>query len=172
MSNLTIKQARQAIYFCDSYSRLEGVFNLYGRMRFSSWLRILGESWPICDNISQFYAELYEALDGNGTIDEMMTRAERRQFDRLPEVVTIYRGCGEHNQDGLSWSLDKAVAGKFPFMTRYRARHPLLITATVEKEEIIALKMGSGEQEVITLHPNVISVVELVLAPAPATNGV
>ena len=167
MNNFTIKQAKKSIYFCNSYNRLEAIFNLYGRMRFSSWLRVLGENWTICDNISQFSMELRMALDGSGTIYELMTRTERRRFDQLPDVVTIYRGCGEHNQDGLSWSLDKAVAEKFPFMMRYQAKHPLLVTATVEKEDIIALKTGASESEVITLHPNAVSVVKLLGASAP-----
>lgn len=94
MNNLTIKQAKEIIYFCHSYNRLEEILNLYGRMRLSSWFRVLGENWTFCDNNFQFCAPLYEVLRGYGTIHEMMRRNERRHFDQLPEVMTIYRGCG------------------------------------------------------------------------------
>lgn len=64
--------------------------------------------------------------------------------------------------DGLSWSLDREIASKFPFLNRYRVAKPVLITATVSKSKILALKLDRGEREVITLVPKRVSVEQLV----------
>jgi hypothetical protein len=47
----------------------------------------------------------------------MMNRAERATYDSLPELLTVYRGCFTHNKEGMSWSLDRKVAEKFPGVT-------------------------------------------------------
>ena len=56
---------------------------------------------------------------------------------------------------GASWSLCKETAERFPFLNRYRVPSPLIVTATVRKNEIIALKRDRGEDEIITLYPEI-----------------
>ena len=41
---------------------------------------------------------------------------------------------------------------RFPLLSRYLAKSPVLVTATIPRESIIALKLGRREQEVIALH--------------------
>jgi hypothetical protein len=85
----------------------------------------------------------------------MMTYEERDQLEALPDVVTIYRGCYQNNKHGLSWSLSKEIAEKFPLLNRYwrPTEQPYLVTAKVNKDDIIALKNDRGESEVITYRP-------------------
>jgi hypothetical protein len=73
----------------------------------------------------------------------------------LPARVTIYRGCSPVNATGLSWSLDPAIAAKFPTHARYSppdGQPPLLVTATVARSRIVAVKLDRDEDEVITCH--------------------
>ena len=55
---------------------------------------------------------------------------------------------------GASWSLDRDVAARFSFLSRYLAAQPLaqplLLTATVAKENVLAVKLGRDEAEIVT----------------------
>lgn len=54
----------------------------------------------------------------------------------------------------MSWSTDKATAERFPTLTRYRQDgQPLLVTARVAKDRVIALKHDRAEAEIIALRP-------------------
>jgi hypothetical protein len=68
----------------------------------------------------------------------------------LPEEFRVYRGCAEFNKAGVCWSLDREVAAKFPFLLRYCVENPLLISATVQKSSVLAVKLDREEAEVIT----------------------
>jgi hypothetical protein len=62
------------------------------------------------------------------------------------------------------------VAARFPFYWRYHAADPVLVTATVPRDRIIALKLERHEREVITKGAEVISV-ESVTRPADMEAG-
>lgn len=95
-----------------------------------------------------------------------MTAAERAAYDALPSRVTIYRGCGDHNIFGTSWTLDESIARQFPFFHRYRVADPLLVTAQVNKRAILALKQDRDEQEVITFGARWIKIERLKPQPS------
>jgi hypothetical protein len=83
-----------------------------------------------------------------------MTTDERAAFDALPETVEVWRGCHEANKWGLSWSLDKEVASRFPTLSRFRGQgQPLLVRAKLRKSKIIAVKLGRDEQEIVAWQP-------------------
>lgn len=155
---ITFEEAEERLRFCNSNTRLGALVDLMYEMRTSAWLKLLGRYWTVCDNISDYSLELFEGFEGYAPAKQMMTRAEWKRYQLLPDTVTIFRGCGPDNQNGLSWSLDRQVAETFPFLNRYKVDEPLLVTARVRKEDIIALKDGRGESEVITFDPEFITV--------------
>jgi hypothetical protein len=57
--------------------------------------------------------------------------------------------------EGLSWSLNKKVANWFAFYPLTQAEEPTLMTARVEKNFIMAIKLGRGEEEIITFGADV-----------------
>lgn len=145
---------------CNSYTRLATIFKLHTRRGLSraDTLILLGQEWSMCDDISQ-HRDLLRLLLPATTEPIMMEEHERAALAALPALVTIYRGADRGvNEDGLCWSLDRAVAVRFPFLNRYRAADPVLVTATVERERIIALKLDRNEAEVITTHAVVSSI--------------
>jgi hypothetical protein len=118
------------------------------------WLVLLGELWVSFDNIGLHGYDLFWAIhervpDMDSVIRELMNDEERMAFEALPEQITIYRGCGPKNIFGFSWSLDRKIAAKFPFSSRYRTEEPKLLTATISKYRAAALKLARREQEVI-----------------------
>lgn len=77
-------------------------------------------------------------------------------------------GCGRDvNEGGLSWSTDRKVAERFPFLMRYRVTwsgtliDPVLITAEVERDHIIALRLQRDEREIITRQARIVSIESL-----------
>jgi hypothetical protein len=167
---LTLEEAREILTWCNSYERLPSVIRMYWKMDRSAWLTLLGQEWEDVDNVGRYLAIVAEALPDH-TVPEMMTEAERAALAALPEVVTIYRGADRGvNEAGFCWSLDRDVAARFPFYRRYHAADPVLVTATVPRDRIIALKLERHEREVITKGAEVISV-ESVARPADMEDG-
>jgi hypothetical protein len=165
---LTLEQGRDALYWCDSYKRLPTLMQLWGAMSLQDWRTLLGEEWQMCDNIGTYGKKLKLCMFPTATphtCPEMMTQQEQQALAALPLVVTIYRGCGPANMIGCCWSLDRDVAAGFPLMNRYHQRDPLLISATVKRDRIVALKLDREEQEVITFNARRVSVESLAVAP-------
>ena len=70
------------------------------------------------------------------------------------DQLTVYRGCYATNKWGFSWSLEREVAARLPFLHRYRQEdQALLVRATVAKRDIVALKHDRQEAEVICWRP-------------------
>ncbi len=140
----------------NSYSRLPFIISLHGRMSPKEWLVLLGEYWSVCDNIGEHIAVL-QRLIPQGNVPAMMKRTERWKLRELPEVVPIFRGADHGVNDvGLSWSLNRVVAARFPFLNRYKARRPVLHSGLVERDRITAIKLGRTEDEVIVAQTGAI----------------
>ena len=169
MAARTYEEADAYVHrWADSYSRLPEVLRWRRHMRVLDWWRLLGAQWPSCDNIGKHKDRLrrymLEAKDSH--LRAMMTPAELDAWAKLPDLVTVYRGCYEINRDGLSWTLSRAMARKFPTYNRY-TRHgetPLLLTGKVERSRMV-LKLDREEDEVVA--PTVQVVAEKHL-PVPA----
>ena len=82
--------------------------------------------------------------------DTMMSKQERQVRDALPEQVEIYRGFNRGEQDGLCWSLRRGVAEWFAnWMMPADSKQRRLVTATVRKNDIVALLTSRNEDTVI-----------------------
>ena len=109
----------------------------YPKLTYEDWLTLMGDQWTRCDRwISFFQPELQKALPHRGPVRLMMTAEENSAYDALPEVVTIYRGCDAKSvsSPGLCWSLNKDVANLYPFLARFEATKPTLLTASVSRQ--------------------------------------
>jgi hypothetical protein len=160
-ASYTYDEAREALRYSDSYTRMGLIMDLLLSMDETDWLRLLGENWCCCDNIAEFQNALELVLPPHGPVAEMMTAAELHSWHELPEAVTVYRGCGAHNIKGICWSLDRGVAEKFPGLNRYQVAKPLLATATVHREDILAFKQDRDEAEIISFRPRIQKVQKL-----------
>ena len=134
-------------------------------MGFDDWLRLLGEEWQCCDNISQNIEGLLNESPFCDLLDDplehrhlMMTEQENALLQALPESVVVYRGCYQSNKWGWCWTLDRSVAEKFPAQHRYKQDgQPLLVKARIERDKILAYKGDRNEQEIICYRPKHIS---------------
>ena len=148
----------------NSYERLPRLLEFAAWCDSGDWLRELGCQWPWFDNVNMYADELVEAVSmhhgDDYPIKPMMDEAELEAFDQLPENLIVYRGCYALNKWGLCWSLDRAVAERFPFMNRYGGEgRPLLVKAALQKSQVAALKLDRSEAEIVTfVRPKCISI--------------
>jgi hypothetical protein len=159
---LTLDEGRRIEMMSNSYTRFANVIMLWPKMRREHWWTLLGEAWTCCDNISRYTCSRYgiNPLDGaeRADLDLMMDAEERRAFAALPEEITVYRGCYKNNKKGLSWTLRREIAERFPTLMRYRQRGlPLLLIGTAHRSRCV-LKLGRNEDEIICADVRVIKV--------------
>ena len=120
----------------------------------------LGEEWSVCDNTGACRERLIAVFksDTRVQVEQMMSDEERAARDALPATVTAWRGCYEHNKRGLSYSLKRDIAAKFPFLARFRDMGlPVLVTVRMLRSRAV-LKLDREEQELIVINPRIINV--------------
>lgn len=150
---LAYERGQYIIKWCGSFDIARALESLYQCMDRSEWWRLFGESWSSSDDAAHI-RDFLEVLLAEATPSELrlaMSPAELKALDALSMSVTVYRGCYEHNADGLSWSLSRDIAASFPSLARYKAtgKQPLLITGSAWKGSLI-LKLDRNEQEVLS----------------------
>lgn len=144
--------------WANSYTRAEVllencplVFQGGGKVHGTEWFKVLGEWWPSCDNIGA-YRTLFRFIlrkASQAQLQAMMNDEERAKWKQLPDTIQAWRGCEAHDSTGLSFSLSQKTARRFPFLRRYHAESPSLITASIPRRSAV-LKLERGEDEVIT----------------------
>ncbi len=115
---------------------------------------IMSEIMIDTENRWQHASIISELLDSRRGRRSLMDEDDRKVFDELPDEVTVYRGCQEvletwphHNREGMSWTLSKEKAEWFA--KRFKREHSLVLTGVCQKEDIIAVLLGRGEEEVL-----------------------
>ena len=117
-------------------------------LSFDEWPFLLEYFWISCEGFHKCIWELHNSLPDHGPVSALMTSRERAAYDALPEMVTIYRGQEARWEPGICWSLDRGVAEYFA--VRFRKPNSVVLTATVSKRDILAIKLDHGEQEIVT----------------------
>lgn len=89
-----------------------------------------------------------------------MTPDEMASFERLPARIKVWRGCGsEDSVAGLSWTTDRDLATKYGrYAVGWRRRSfkmagtkSMLVSATVRKAGVFAVKLNRAEHEVVIM---------------------
>lgn len=106
-----------------------------------------GCTWPELDIIlpvlrfhsARMHARLY------------MCRTEARAFDSLPHEITVYRGCARCCVPGLHWTINRAVANRYPqpsFFEGPKDRH-VVVSATIRKPHVFLTRYFGIDDELI-----------------------
>jgi hypothetical protein len=148
---IALEEAQRLALLASSYTRLPTIIDLWFRMDRDQWLTLLGDNWSVCDNVGAHWRWLQMLLPKVGPVLPMMDTDERAAWDALPDRMTIYRGQ-RRRQLGASWSFDRAIAERFPFLHRYSGGDPILVTAEVRKRDVLAIKLDREESEAIVLR--------------------
>ena len=102
----------------------------------------LKESWITEDNPNQDKnVSIDDSLDLFRTANKkyLMSDYERKEYDLLPNLVTIYRGVGVGRERfGLSWTDNSAVAKWYKERFNKGAERGYVLRAKVNKKDILA----------------------------------
>jgi hypothetical protein len=174
MTSFTLAQAEKEAAMADSYTRILVLMDCF---RFRKMARLdryalLGGWWSACDNVWRLRGIIRQELRDatREELDAMMEPAELAALALMPERFTVYRGCYPLNRPGLSWSLDRDIAARFPYLDRYSGparrygQTPILRTGTIARSRAV-LKLDRNEREIIAHYVHVTG--EVALEPAP-----
>jgi hypothetical protein len=165
-AGLAVEVAERHLYrWSNSYSRMEMVLRLFPRMARGDWLRVLGSAWSVCDNIRDYTSLLRRVLGTTGPLLDMMKPQEQAAYAALPDRITAHRGCSARHLTGLSWTLNRDVAQRFPTLNRYKVPDPVLITAVARKQDVLALIEDRAEGEIITFKARRLYAEPIVMSP-------
>ena len=147
----TRQQATRALGRCNSYTRLAYLVDLMDYLSPADWFELARDHWSTTDNVWEHTEALRDYFSESTPAHKllMMTDEELAVYHSLPEKVTVYRGCGELNKDGLSWTLSEQIAKGFTDLNRYKTRNAIVIKKTIAKSLIVAVKLDRQEQEII-----------------------
>ena len=153
----SIAEAEKQLRFANSYNRADAVVDCFLVMhprRFA----LLGEEWSGCDFFPPIMRTLIDALPCP-TLDAM-TPDEQSYLTALPDIVEVWRGCYQHNRNGFSWTIDRETAKKFTTLMRYHHPDlsPLLLQGRVRRSNIVFVKLGRNEFEIVP-RPGAVEIV-------------
>jgi hypothetical protein len=114
--------------------------------------KVFLHAWPNCDATWTSREQLLTLLqNASAQISAVpfLDNRSRAFFESLTNDITIFRGCSRERIKGLSWTTDAAVARKFALGHRFRVRDPVLVTARIKKQEILAIITVRDESEIV-----------------------
>lgn len=145
---LAEKNYSRVIYLHERPYRLQAFIQIAHHLSDTKYWSILSGIWTDTENQWQNLEQWKELLSANRSSRHyLMDESEVQLLNSLPEFVKIYRGCVKGlNEDGLSWTLDKAKA---EFFANRFSKEGIILEREIPKSEIIAVLTGRGESEVI-----------------------
>lgn len=114
-------------------------------------IKLCQMNWSSCDNFHHLLDEFTDAFTMvRPKVKKTLLEEDKEWFKSLPEELTIYRGCAEGKEDGLSWTADKSVAEGFANGHRQiQVPDPRLCFITINKYEAYFAFNGREEQEIV-----------------------
>ena len=119
---------------------------------------LLAEQWSLIENLShdanvskRTVLSWIKMADKTALMDE----EELRQYNDLPDIVTVYRGCRvQKAMKGMSWTMSEEKARWFAERLALlsggkRGTGPMVYRAKIRREDVIGYLAGRDEEEVI-----------------------
>jgi hypothetical protein len=129
--------------------RLNGFGEVQDLLGDVEYWELLADIWTDSENIHQNKDVWELCLSSHRTARErFMSAEERKHFNRLPETLTIFRGCQRRNRNGLSWTLERDKAAWFAQRFSHGGK-PIVLEKQVNKADVFAYKDNRNEREII-----------------------
>lgn len=135
----------------DSKNRAERMLSLTWLADEEVFWRVFHGYWSGCDDTWYLREHLLNIMPNiTDAASEYWSEEQRRFFDDLPEMVTLYRGCSVDRVLGISWTTDRKVAEGFARGHRgIRVPDAVIAQARISKRDIITVLTDREESEVI-----------------------
>jgi hypothetical protein len=145
---LAEKNFNRVVYLHERPYRLQAFIEIAPQLSDTKYWSILSGIWTDTENQWQNLEQWKELLSANRPERHyLMDESEIQFLNSLPEFVKIYRGCVKGlNEEGLSWTVDKAKA---EFFANRFSKDGIILEKEIPKSDIIAVLLGRGESEVI-----------------------
>lgn len=140
--------------------RLEVLWGLRSKMSKRKFAEEFAWVWMDSENIWQ-NKPLIDAIIqhlGKKHLRFVMTPEERNTLRHLGSELRVFRGCMEHNREGISWTLDEKVAHKL--YRRFRNKTYIVRCGYVLKENVLFLKEDRDESEIVVRDSSLVRDVE------------
>jgi len=146
-----------ALDFVDLAYRAEYLSTLISEYGVEALYPAICVVWRSVESISRdsdIWNEIWGAVgECEGGQKGVMGAANRKKFNAMPELLTIYRGFSlEGAEFGWSWTLDRKMAEWFA--RRYTGK-PKVATLTISKGAVLAY-IGQRKESEIVIHPDYI----------------
>lgn len=131
---------------------LDGFKKYHSRFDDKSYWQILATIWTLQEQLwpnRKLFLKLFEApRDGR---QWLMTVAERRKLENMPNQFPVYRGFIGTRGKGLSWTTDKKKAEWFAkrFAKVEGIGQPKLMEGIAKKKDVLAYFNGRKEKEIV-----------------------
>ncbi len=146
---LAERKFSQYVWLHERPYRFDAFINVVEQLSDKDYWELLSNAWTDTENAWQNLAMWKELFNSKRPEKRrLMGEESYYYFSKLTDEVTLYRGCQRGvNETGLSWTFDKDKA-KF-FAKRLNKGSPIIIQATVNKNQVCAVLLDRGEQEAI-----------------------
>jgi hypothetical protein len=147
-----IELAESLIGLCTSERRCDEMFRcLYDQPADIFWPLWLS-SWSMVDQSSQWHELMPHLFKTKGSALRYYEAEARAFYDRLPDTITVYRGCDSRFVHGLCWTTDIERAKYFATGGRYGPpRDPVILTGIIKKRsrKLFYVDPSRGESEIV-----------------------
>lgn len=133
---------------------------IYKDLGEEKYYKMLGENLTYVDNHDQVRKYYSKMISIGSNPHLMMSKKERKQFEKLPNTFTIYRGTSSNKKPsssnikkllGNSWTNDKKISEWFSknHSPKYRgSKYIIILSYNVKKSEVISYFTDRKESEV------------------------
>jgi hypothetical protein len=143
------------VFLHDPVERPSALSELADRVALPEYIRLISEVWNDMSVSFQGCGMLHNV----GFVERLRSNADLREFAmqihelelyaNLPTQVDVYRAHDWYNFSEISWTLNREVAIRLAAARNY----PRISHANIHKQQIVALFLRRGEQEIILDSP-------------------
>lgn len=155
-------QFEDAIWLHEREFRLDALLAYRPYMKDPVFWQVVGQVFVDTEDVQSNLNKWASLLTPPRHARKMMKMGEQHAWNKLPPMVTLYRGTQRAEVTsqfkGVSWSLSQKVAMQFAM--RFMESDPVMLECQVSKEKISAVLDRRDEQEVL-VAPQFISTVKV-----------
>lgn len=138
----------------NSTNRLSTMIKLTAFSSPDTFWRVFNQCWADCDDTWGQQDDLLNTLEHfhheDSSPQDFMGPEAKDFFFKLPDRITVYRGCDRSRVRAISWTTDLKIAQSFARGHRgIRLPDPVVMTAKVWKRDVITTIQHRKESEVI-----------------------
>ena len=174
---MNFKTASEKLWLvCEKHERIRAYYNMLNQIDDKPSVEEFWETfWSIWTGSENLHADMsivdhlvvYGQKLGSSILG--LDEDEQEFVSKLPEVVTIFRGCSEQNKQGWSWSIFREKALWFAERSVGSDKRYLL-KAKVKREDILGYLSGRNEGEIV-VRPESLMQVKQIMAIKSALKG-